>query len=106
MALRTSLLLLAALVSAYQTPLEITDVHAGSEWTTFPHPIRRVAVIGAGPAGLQAAATLRAEGFKVRLFERDEHPGGNWRYSDSTPVRESYPYVQLLPTSITTLSEA
>ncbi|KAJ7490582.1 FAD/NAD-P-binding domain-containing protein [Mycena latifolia] len=60
--------------------------------TTFHHPIRRVAVVGAGPAGLQAAAKLIEHNFTVRLFERAPHPGGNWLYSEQIPVRESYPY--------------
>ncbi|KAF8204437.1 hypothetical protein K438DRAFT_1819857 [Mycena galopus ATCC 62051] len=59
--------------------------------TTFHHPIRRVAVVGAGPAGLQAAANLIEHNFVVRLFERAPHPGGNWFYSEETPIREPYP---------------
>jgi cation diffusion facilitator CzcD-associated flavoprotein CzcO len=47
--------------------------------------------VGAGPAGLQAAAKLIEHNFTVRLFERAPHPGGNWLYSEDTPVRESYP---------------
>lgn len=62
-----------------------------SKWTVFNHTIKRVAVIGAGPAGLQAAAGLVAENFTVRLFERAPAPGGNWFYTEETPVRESYP---------------
>ncbi|KAJ6585525.1 hypothetical protein B0H19DRAFT_1250331 [Mycena capillaripes] len=58
---------------------------------TFHHPIKRVAVVGAGPAGLQAAAKLVEHNFTARLFERAPHPGGNWLYSEETPVRESYP---------------
>lgn len=91
---RSSLFLLqalAALASAQQAPFESAGFHEESEWTAFSHPIKRVAVIGAGPAGLQAVATLTEQNFTVRLFERDVNPGGNWRYSDSTPVRESYP---------------
>ncbi|KAJ6504771.1 FAD/NAD-P-binding domain-containing protein [Mycena vitilis] len=59
--------------------------------TPFHHHIQRVAVVGAGPAGLQAAAKLVEHNFTVRLFERAPHPGGNWLYSDEIPVRESYP---------------
>ncbi|KAJ7218309.1 FAD/NAD-P-binding domain-containing protein [Mycena rebaudengoi] len=59
--------------------------------TTFHHPIKRVAVIGAGPAGLQAAAKLIEHNFTVRLFDRSPGPGGNWFYTDETPARESYP---------------
>ena len=58
----------------------------------FEQPIKRVAVIGAGPAGLQAAPTLKEHNFTtVRLFERQEKPGGTWYHQESTPVREPYP---------------
>ncbi|KAJ7462543.1 FAD/NAD-P-binding domain-containing protein [Mycena latifolia] len=57
----------------------------------FHHPIKRVAVVGAGPSGLQATARLVEHNFTVRLFDRAPHPGGNWQYSEETPVRESYP---------------
>ncbi|KAK7044131.1 hypothetical protein VNI00_007848 [Paramarasmius palmivorus] len=62
-----------------------------SPWTEFQTPIKRVAVIGAGPAGLQAAATLKDHNFTVRLFDRAPGPGGNWLYSEEVPVREPYP---------------
>lgn len=55
-------------------------------------PPRRVAVIGAGLAGLGAAARLGQRGVAVTLFERNEHLGGKvgaWtdRASDGTEVR-------------------
>ncbi|KAF8589248.1 FAD/NAD(P)-binding domain-containing protein [Ramaria rubella] len=53
-----------------------------SEHYVFPSPINKVAVIGAGPGGLQYAAVLLKHGFQVRLFERDTVPGG---YTDETP---------------------
>ena len=37
---------------------------------------RSVAVVGAGPAGLAAAAELRARGYRVVLVDGAEHPGG------------------------------
>lgn len=37
---------------------------------------RSVVVIGAGPAGLTAAETLARRGFSVKVFEKDERPGG------------------------------
>ncbi|KAJ7853080.1 FAD/NAD-P-binding domain-containing protein [Mycena olivaceomarginata] len=55
-------------------------------WPMFDHPIRRVAFVGAGPAGLQAAAKLIEHNFTVRLFERAPHPGGNCLYSEETPM--------------------
>ena len=42
---------------------------------------RRVAVIGAGMAGLVAAKELRDEGHDVVVFERTEGPGGVWASS-------------------------
>ncbi|KAE9402321.1 FAD/NAD-P-binding domain-containing protein [Gymnopus androsaceus JB14] len=61
------------------------------KWYKFNSPIKRVAVIGAGPAGIQAAATFVEHNFTVRLFDRAPGPGGNWLYSDEIPVREPYP---------------
>ncbi|KAJ7143908.1 hypothetical protein C8R44DRAFT_724912 [Mycena epipterygia] len=68
-----------------------SSVDDSSQWTTFPHPISRVAVIGAGPTGLQAAAHLLAANLSVRFFERAPSSGGNWFYTEDTPVREEYP---------------
>ena len=53
---------------------------------------QRVAVIGAGPSGLQYAATLREHGFTVRLFDRSPGPGGNWLSTDVRPVKAAIPY--------------
>ncbi|HEY5303975.1 MAG TPA: glutamate synthase subunit beta [Acidimicrobiales bacterium] len=41
---------------------------------------RRVAVVGSGPAGLAAAAQLRATGHHVEVFERADAIGGLLRY--------------------------
>ena len=41
---------------------------------------KRVAVIGAGPAGLSAAITLRRRGYKVTVYEKNENIGGLLRY--------------------------
>lgn len=40
----------------------------------------RVAVVGAGPAGLSAADTLNRAGFRVVVFDEARHPGGILRY--------------------------
>ena len=50
-----------------------------------PHPPaaengKRVAVIGAGPAGLSAAATLRRKGWHVTVYEKNANIGGLLRY--------------------------
>lgn len=92
--------LLVTLVSAEQVILDsdqpltharTTSTDSTSSWTVFNKTIKRVAVIGAGPAGLQVAAELKEHDFDVRLFERAPGPGGNWRYSDEIPAREPYP---------------
>ncbi|MCX6348391.1 MAG: FAD-dependent oxidoreductase [Candidatus Aureabacteria bacterium] len=41
---------------------------------------KKVAVIGAGPAGLTAAADLASLGYGVTVFEREKEPGGMLRY--------------------------
>jgi glutamate synthase (NADPH/NADH) small chain len=41
---------------------------------------RRVAVIGAGPAGLAAADALNMKGYSVTVFEKNENAGGLLRY--------------------------
>ncbi len=40
---------------------------------------KKIAVIGAGPAGLGTAATLGRLGYKVTVFEREDKPGGAMR---------------------------
>ncbi|MCR4879675.1 MAG: FAD-dependent oxidoreductase, partial [Bacilli bacterium] len=43
----------------------------GKQWDDY-----KIAVIGAGPAGLTAAYYLRTEGYPVTIFEKDSKPGG------------------------------
>lgn len=45
-------------------------------------PLKRVAVIGAGPAGLAAIKSLKEEGFEPVCYERNDATGGLWRYHD------------------------
>lgn len=54
------------------------------------HRPRRVAVVGAGPAGLEAAIACAARGFVVTLFEANEDIGGQFRYAATIPGKEDY----------------
>jgi formate dehydrogenase beta subunit len=47
--------------------------------TTY-RTLEKIAVIGAGPAGLTAANDLAGLGYRVTLFEAEAHPGGMLRY--------------------------
>ena len=47
-----------------------------------PHCLdMKIAVIGAGPAGLSCAYFLRRMGYPVTVFEKQEHPGGMMVYA-------------------------
>jgi len=49
--------------------------------TCKPLSGKRVAIIGAGPAGLAAGYYLRQDGFDCTLFDDHEEPGGMLRYA-------------------------
>jgi len=52
-------------------------------YVTIEHPVRngkKVAVIGAGPAGLAAANQLNYRGYEVTVFDKHEAAGGLLRY--------------------------
>ncbi|KAH8108050.1 hypothetical protein BXZ70DRAFT_32547 [Cristinia sonorae] len=57
----------------------------------FQHPVRKVAIIGAGVGGLISYRELTQTGFEVHLYERDNSPSGNWHYTDEVPVDAPIP---------------
>ena len=54
--------------AAFKVPSENGE---GNQWDDY-----KIAVIGAGPAGLSAAWYLRTEGYPVTVFEKEAKPGG------------------------------
>ncbi|NLR73856.1 NADH:flavin oxidoreductase [Leeia aquatica] len=67
---------------------------ATSREATMPHIIekaarkRKVVVVGAGPAGLEAARVSRERGHDVVLFEKQEQVGGQINLAAKAPQRE------------------
>ncbi|MFN0217329.1 MAG: FAD-dependent oxidoreductase [Hyphomicrobium sp.] len=68
---------------------------ATSREATMPHIItptkgekRRVVVVGAGPAGLEAARVSRSRGHDVVLFERSDAVGGQINLAAKAPQRD------------------
>ncbi len=51
---------------------------------------QRVLVVGAGPAGLQAAIAAARNGHHVTVYERDEQPGGQVRLAAMVPNRAEF----------------
>ena len=51
---------------------------------------QRVAVVGAGPAGLAAACTLAERGFEVHLFDSAADIGGQFRMAKTIPGKEEF----------------
>ncbi|KAF7304328.1 Dimethylaniline monooxygenase [Mycena chlorophos] len=70
--------------------------HFEDEGYEFKWPISKVAIIGAGVSGLIAYREFTRPGSAfttVRVFERDDLPGGNWHYTDETPLDAPIPNV-------------
>src|SRR5579859_47177 len=62
---------------------------------TMPHRVartqaapRRIVIVGAGPAGLEAARVCAARGHRVVLFEASSKPGGQVRLAARAPHRQ------------------
>ncbi|OBU22373.1 NADPH-dependent 2,4-dienoyl-CoA reductase [Photobacterium aquimaris] len=66
--------------ACYETELVLTPVATN----------RSVAVIGAGPAGMACAVAAAERGFKVDLFEKNYHVGGQFNLAMQIPGKEEF----------------
>jgi mycofactocin system FadH/OYE family oxidoreductase 2 len=57
---------------------------------THPSSRRSVAIVGAGPAGLQAAIAAARRRHKVTVYEKERHAGGQVRLAASVPNRAEF----------------
>lgn len=63
-----------ALLQRYSTDWALE--HDYQPFTAGPSNNSKVAIVGAGPAGLSCARDLRRNGYAVTIFEERPHPGG------------------------------
>ena len=62
-----------------------------TEFIVRPTALRkRIAVVGAGPAGLAAATTLAERGHEVTLFEAEQKIGGQFNLAKLIPGKEEF----------------
>jgi 2,4-dienoyl-CoA reductase (NADPH2) len=52
--------------------------------------VKKIAVVGAGPAGLAAATTLAERGHSVTLFDADQRIGGQFNLAKKIPGKEEF----------------
>ena len=51
---------------------------------------RRIAIVGAGPAGMATAVAAAERGFEVDLFEKNDHLGGQFNLAMQIPGKEEF----------------
>lgn len=51
---------------------------------------KKIAVVGAGPAGLATAEAAATRGLNVEIFEAEEEIGGQFRYAMRVPGKEEF----------------
>lgn len=68
-------------------PRACNELELRIEPTTTP---KRIAVVGAGPAGLAAATTLAGRGHQVELFDAADEIGGQFNMAKQIPGKEEF----------------
>lgn len=68
------------------------NIEGGEEGTYLPHKTdgdgRKVVVVGAGPAGLEAARMAAVRGFRPVVFEKSDRIGGQLNLADKPPKKD------------------
>jgi hypothetical protein len=78
-------------VACVVNPVVGREAHWGAGTLDPPRDgTRRIAVVGAGPAGLRIAALAAHRGHAVTLIERDADMGGHLRTLSRLPTRETW----------------
>src|SRR6218665_891501 len=70
--------------AAYERELRVVPIAASGL------PRKRIAVVGAGPAGLAAATTLAERGHEVHLFDAAAEIGGQFNMAKRIPGKEEF----------------
>lgn len=60
-----------------------------SEWKPAASP-RRIVIVGAGPAGMEAALTAAQRGHEVIVLEKEAQVGGQIRTASGSPLRKPF----------------
>ena len=69
-------------------PTLMREVTHGSDKLRHDGNGTPVAVVGGGPAGMQAAQTLAKHGFDVTLYEKSDAMGGSMNAADKAPCKD------------------
>lgn len=77
-------------VSCMVNPRAVRELELREERRFVSGPAPRVAVVGGGPAGMEAARALAVLGARVELFEAEDELGGQFRLARSIPGKHDF----------------
>ncbi len=73
-----------------ENPLTGREAEMGAIAINAPVAPKKVLIVGAGPAGMQAAISAASSGHRVEIYERDSTPGGQVRIAASVANRAEF----------------